>query len=439
LSPPPLALAQRRADVAFLAPGDTTPNNVVLSAVIAGETDAVLEIEVAAVGAPFTGTPTSTSAPFWPGSRVFHDYTGLFSPGTSYRWKARQVDANGPSIWVSFGGNGEEAADFLVQGAPPLAPFDLAQQRQDLTAIELGGLTPRNPLLSAVIAGYAGAALQLEVVPVGEPFTGEYNWVIDSVPPGTRGVFQMELSPGVAYRWKARQVSSAFTSDWVSFGGNPDDEADFVVEGGPPTLPPPTGLAQWRADGTPIPVDGWAPGKLGLSAVITGSGLEIEMRPVSEPFTGVPTSVTGPVAPGTAEVHLDQSLFTTLMAYHWRARQVNETGASEWASFGGNEDGAPDFRIDDLPPTISIAGPSSGTVAAGTSSVSVEGVSSDNVSLAAVIWRNLMSGATGTADGTTSWAAQVPLVDGLNVIQVQAVDHVGLTASSVIRVRRPSQ
>lgn len=73
-------------------------------------------------------------------------------------------------------------------------------------------------------------------------------------------------------------------------------------------------------------------------------------------------------------------------------------------------------------PTISITAPTNGTpYTASVNTVTIAGTATDNVGVTRVTWSN-GSGASGTASGTTSWSAAVPLQQGQNVITVAAFD-----------------
>lgn len=61
--------------------------------------------------------------------------------------------------------------------------------------------------------------------------------------------------------------------------------------------------------------------------------------------------------------------------------------------------------------------------------VSIGGTASDNVGVTSVAWDNSASGGSGTAAGTTSWTASVPLVQGENNITVTAEDAAGNSGS----------
>jgi hypothetical protein len=218
----------------------------------------------------------------------------------------------------------------------------------------------------------------------------------------------------------------------------------------PPPVPTPFDLGQYHlATGTPIDVGGTAQEVL-IQFAIGGdeeAETQIEVVPVGTPFTGDYTSINGPYPGGAVVDHFLQGL--TPGGYQWRARQVTALGESPWVSFGGNEENPPaavgdaDFVIeasppvDSTPPTLQVLRPKKGERTIGTPAVDVEGVASDNVLLSAVTWTNLTTGQAGVADGTATWSASVPLIHGMNEIRIQAVDHVGLTASATIQIRRP--
>lgn len=81
-------------------------------------------------------------------------------------------------------------------------------------------------------------------------------------------------------------------------------------------------------------------------------------------------------------------------------------------------------------PAVVIAGPTSTS----TSSVTLTGTASSALGLASVVWQNDATGATGTADGTASWSALVPLVEGPNNVRIRATDVSGGVGSASITV-----
>lgn len=90
---------------------------------------------------------------------------------------------------------------------------------------------------------------------------------------------------------------------------------------------------------------------------------------------------------------------------------------------------------DTTPPTITISTPTTAsTYTTSSSPVTLGGSASDNVGVSQVRWSNAATGASGTASGTTSWSAAVPLNPGSNAITVTALDAAGNTATDTITV-----
>jgi hypothetical protein len=89
---------------------------------------------------------------------------------------------------------------------------------------------------------------------------------------------------------------------------------------------------------------------------------------------------------------------------------------------------------DTIPPVISISAPTT-AVAFSTSSspMTLGGSASDETSLVSVTWIN-SAGGSGTATGTTSWSALVPLATGVNTITATAHDGGGNNTSAVLTV-----
>jgi hypothetical protein len=235
-----------------------------------------------------------------------------------------------------------------------------------------------------------------------------------------------------------------------AFAGSLGGSSDAFVLRLKPTPPLPSGLAQARVDGTPIGVGTWAPGSVVLSAVVGGNQearIEVELKANDAPFNGVPTAQSAPTPAGaTASIQFDG--LVTGKSYQWRARQVGAAGTSGWVSFGGNLEnpplqfGDPDFGVDATPPTVQITSPKKDSKNTGQSTVRLKGTSGDNMSVTWVYCTNLTSGVAAPTEptwgpqGVTSWEVTVPLIKGVNVIQVRAVDHVGNEAIDTIRVTR---
>jgi hypothetical protein len=76
------------------------------------------------------------------------------------------------------------------------------------------------------------------------------------------------------------------------------------------------------------------------------------------------------------------------------------------------------------PPTLTIASPGATTVSTSSSTIVFSGTASDNAGVTSVVWSTNM-GQSGTASGTTSWSASIPLLVGSNVVTIRAYDAAG--------------
>lgn len=85
------------------------------------------------------------------------------------------------------------------------------------------------------------------------------------------------------------------------------------------------------------------------------------------------------------------------------------------------------------PPTVTVTSPPSATT---TSPITVSGTTSATspATVTGVTWLNTLTGASGTASGTTSWTASIPLGRGVNAITVTVTDSNAGTASTSFSV-----
>jgi hypothetical protein len=84
---------------------------------------------------------------------------------------------------------------------------------------------------------------------------------------------------------------------------------------------------------------------------------------------------------------------------------------------------------------LTIASPSSTATTSAATKV-FTGTASDTSGIASVTWSTNL-GASGVANGTTSWRAEVTLVRGYNTVTIRATDGAGNTAwRSVLVIRR---
>ena len=82
-------------------------------------------------------------------------------------------------------------------------------------------------------------------------------------------------------------------------------------------------------------------------------------------------------------------------------------------------------------PTIAVNSPPA-TVSS--SPLTVTGTASSGSGIAQVTWSNAATGGSGTATGTTSWSAVIPLAPGSNAITVTAIDGSGNSNSTTFVV-----
>src|SRR5437870_9298307 len=117
----------------------------------------------------------------------------------------------------------------------------------------------------------------------------------------------------------------------------------------PPAAP--ASLAQLRTDSvTSVPVGGSTDqAGIVLRGVLADPDpedslrLEVEVRPVGTPFSGVATAASGRLAAGVSAFVAVAGLANNT-AYRWRARTVDQTGrASAWTAFGANAETDGDF------------------------------------------------------------------------------------------------
>jgi hypothetical protein len=90
---------------------------------------------------------------------------------------------------------------------------------------------------------------------------------------------------------------------------------------------------------------------------------------------------------------------------------------------------------DTTPPNLTIGSPGSSMVAVSAATIAVSGTASDNVGVASVAWTT-STGGSGTASGTTSWSATIPLLMGNNTVTVKAFDTAGNSAWRALTVVR---
>lgn len=127
----------------------------------------------------------------------------------------------------------------VVRERPPTAPQSLGQFRANgTTTIPVGDTIPETEV---VFRGKVNdpnlnetVRLEIELEPLGSPFTGEATQVGDYVPAASTSTLTSVQATGLTnktgYRWQARSCdNTGRCSAWLPFGNNADTAADFTV------------------------------------------------------------------------------------------------------------------------------------------------------------------------------------------------------------------
>ena len=173
-----------------------------------------------------------------------------------------------------------------------------------------------------------------------------------SVPPGTYFVVACADAPGDIFESNESDNCMASTTT-----------VRIVDAPVAPGLP--TGLAQFKADGTTaLAVGAWTnQSTVVLRFTMTDASRtdslvpEVEIKPVATAFNGTglragsPVTSTGAPVPGSVTV----TGLSNGLTYHWRARVRDAAGqVSGWASFGGNAETSGDVSVDTAAPSGSV-------------------------------------------------------------------------------------
>ena len=359
----PDALNQLLLDsVTAVAPGATVSETDILLRAVVTDPDLGdslhLEAEVRPAGVTFTGPNVPDGPVVGNGQLAYLSVRGLID-GTTYHWRVRARDNTGRSgAWVAFGGNPDFAVNVLH---PPSPPTTLGQTTGDGTVLLTGATTDTNVVrLGAVVSDPDPGdqlRLEVEVQPVGTPFTGPTN---GSVPVVDGGALQVTVGPlpgATSYHWRARAVDqTGDSSSWVVYGGNAESAADFTIASQQHAANPPTSLAQLHSsDRSPIPVGGGiASSTVVLSGIVSDLDptrtvqLEVEVQPVGQGFLDQPNFSSAFVPSGTTS-SVTVGPLAASTDYHWQARARDDGAAmSAWVRFPegpGNAETDADFVV----------------------------------------------------------------------------------------------
>ena len=433
-----------RDSVTAVAPGATVSETDILLRAVVTDPDLGdslhLEAEVRPAGVAFTGPNVPDGVVVGNGRLAYLSVGGLID-GMTYHWRVRARDNTGRSgAWVAFGGNPDFAVNVLH---PPSPPTTLGQTTGDGTVLLTGATTDTNVVrLGAVVSDPDPGdqlRLEVEVQPVGTPFTGPTN---GSVPVVDGGALQLTVGPlpgATSYHWRARAVDqTGDSSSWVAYGGNAESAADFTIASQQHAANPPTSLAQLRSsDRSPIPVGGSI---LENIAVLTGVvsdldptrslQLEVEVQPVGQAFVDQP-NYSSPVTASGKSASVAVGPLTANTGYHWQARARDNGGAmSGWVAFPegpGNAETEADFRVQPPAQLVFLVQPSNavaGTVIVPAIQVAV--VDANNQVLTAFTGNVRVSIATNPSGGKLSGKTTVAAVAGVATFLDLKVDKPGI-------------
>lgn len=339
----------------ILAGGSTRETGLLLRATVTDPDGNVVraQFELKPTGAPYDASGWVMGT--WTAAGGVSEAVVPLAPGT-WRWRVRAEDRQGlTSAWLSFGGNAEpggvDVERLLATGnAPPGVPTILGQaQPGGAITVITGGVAFEGILFRSVVSdpdGDAGA-IEVEAKPVADPFDGTDLRLGSFVASGSTSTLLVRLPPG-PYHWRARIVDArGEASPWTSYDTNadfpPPAATDFNLQSSANATPTLSSIQQYELDGaTALPAGSSTPeGGFTARAFVSdpnygGVSLEVEVKPVGERFTDVP-SVSGPVlAEGTVTA---QVRGLAPGSYHWQVRVVDWLGStSPWQAYGGNLD-----------------------------------------------------------------------------------------------------
>ncbi len=118
-------------------------------------------------------------------------------------------------------------------------PTELTQHSAINDSVLAAGGATNSGTLSLSFSGPQSASAwtpEVEIEPVGTAFTNKPSAVASSSVTGTTATVGTSLKDG-SYHWQARFTSGGSSTAWVSYGGNDESAADFVVDTTAPAAP----------------------------------------------------------------------------------------------------------------------------------------------------------------------------------------------------------
>jgi N-acetylneuraminic acid mutarotase len=277
-------------------------------------------------------------------------------------------------------------------------------------------------------------------------------------PVATGGRFEPTSNTWVAMTGAgAPRYRTDFSGVWtgremIAWGGQyPDTNTGGRYRGAAPATPGWIQPEQLRNDGvTPI----------ALGAMVSDStvrlrgfvydpnpaetvALQVEVRSLGTPFTGIPTG-TGPFVSGSGAISEVNVPALATGSYHWQARTINSSAVvGAFASFGGNLESSADFRLDTSPPTAgTVLDGNPGDVAYQSSATTIQatwsGFGDAESGIAGYEWAiGTTAGGTQTQGfvpvglSTSTTASSLSLVQGTTYyVTVRATNGVGLQTTA---------
>jgi hypothetical protein len=254
----------------------------------------------------------------------------------------------------------DAVGDFVIHAiiiTAPDAPQDLEQRTTGGTPIPVGTATDESTvILEARVSDpdpLDTLSLEVEVKPAAADFdgTGTDTSSVAVISGQTAAATVSGLQDNTAYHWRARALDRwDRQGPWVSFGGNPEAAPDFAVDLAPEDPDAPSGLGQFKSDGTTVIGVGAKTNETTVVFKATVSDpdpldalrLEVEVKPAGVAFDETGTDTSAAVANNsTATVSVPSLSDNT--AYRWRVRTLDQDGrSSAWVLFGND----PDFIVD---------------------------------------------------------------------------------------------
>jgi hypothetical protein len=207
----------------------------------------------------------------------------------------------------------------------------------------------------------------------------------------------------------ARDAANNPTSDTITVTYTPGDTTPPAI-----SITSPTSGSTASTASTPITIGGTASDAVGVTSVTWAN-----------PATGGSGTATGTTSWSVPIPLASGSNAITVTARDAANNSTSDTITVTYTPPAG----------DTTPPSITINSPTtSASWTASSTPLTVSGTAADNVGVSTVTWSNAANGAGGSAGGTTSWSASIPLAAGSNAITVRAFDSAGNTTSDLLTV-----